>query len=67
MGESLKVFRKRQTSLQEGDYVCPECGEKTILTSGFNGNPFCWGKCYHYFGWKEIQEHLRNKAEKGGE
>ena len=57
-GESFKRFREI-TEIQgyfiEGDYVCPECGEKTILPSGFNGNPFCWGTCYHYFRWEQIK------------
>ena len=35
-------------------FKCPECNEQTIMSSGFNGNPFCWGKCYHYFKWEHI-------------
>lgn len=62
MGKSLERFRMRQTSLKEGDYVCPECGEKTILTSGFSGKPFCWGNCYHYFRWEQIPRMLGDSA-----
>lgn len=58
MSESLEVFRKTLgfTGREKGDYYCPECGEKTILSSGFSGKPFCWGKCYHYFPWDSIKK-----------
>lgn len=56
MGESLELFKKYHPNLEKGDYICPVCGEQTILTSGFSGNPFCWGRCYHYFNWKEIKK-----------
>jgi len=40
--------------MKDNIFKCPECGEATIKASGFHGNPFCWGKCYHYFKWDEI-------------
>ncbi len=27
--------------------VCADCGSP-VWASGFNGNPFCWKKCYRY-------------------
>ena len=49
---------------EEGKYMCPECKEMTVLSSGFSGDPFCWGKCYHYFSWDKIQ--MLNDACAGG-
>ncbi len=35
-------------------YGCPECGLATVASSGFSGNPFCWGICSQYFDWDEV-------------
>ncbi len=38
---------------------CPVCGGD-IKSSGFNGNLFCWGKCYCYLKSKKFKELLSN-------
>jgi len=55
MNNSIEKFRQRQSGKVEGDYICPQCREKTVLSSGFSGNPFCWGVCYRYFTWEQIR------------
>lgn len=34
-------------------YFCPLCGGP-VHSSGFSGNPFCWGKCYRYFQYADL-------------
>ena len=35
-------------------YRCPLCNS-AVHASGFNGNPFCWSKCYRYFRYEDLK------------
>ena len=49
-------------------YKCPKCGGD-IRASGFSGNLFCWGKCYHYLNDEEIKaaKEFAQQSESRGE
>lgn len=41
---------------------CTIC-DGEIKPSGFNGNLFCWGKCYHYLSDQEIKVQTAHKGD----
>ncbi len=53
----MKAKTIKEKPLYHGD-KCPICGDK-IIASGFNGELFCWGKCYCYVGSEKYQGLLR--------